>query len=129
MTIFTKTITFKICHEMYYYLHVCNFGRLLFRLLIPILLFYFRQKVRPIKMSPDNFRPSNPRDLDIGPGPAQERLRGLRPLGLAAGPSQQPIGIIDISDDSTPPSPRYKTLEAKVRNELSLYYNVIVICW
>ena len=113
---------------MYYYLHVCNFGRLLFRLLIPILLFYFRQKVRP-KTSPDHFRPSQPQDLDIvelGPGPAQERLRGpsqdrlRRPVGLGAGTSQQPLGIIDISDDSAPPSPRYQTLEAKVRNELSL---------
>ena len=77
--------------------------------------------MRPIKTSPENFRPSNPRDL---PGPAQDRLTRpsqdrLRPVGLGAGQSKQPLGIIDLSDDPAPPSPRYQALETKVRNELS----------
>ena len=111
-----KTITFKICHEMYYYLHVCNFGRILFRLLIPIFLFYFRQKVRP-RTSPEHFRPSQPQDFR--PSQPQERLRDLRPVGLGPGPSREPLGIIDLSGDPAPPSPRYQALEVKVRNELS----------
>ena len=116
MTIFTKTITFKICHEMYYYFQVCNLGRIYFRVLIPIFFFYFQQRVQPTfaRTSPEPSQPSQP----------QERTQRFRKV--VPGPSREPLGIIDITDDPPPRSPRREALERKVRNQIYYLKNVIV---